>query len=165
MLSRHTAAALAVVTTVFAAVPAEAQSRRGPSEHEITVTITRVRALDLVDAFSKADFFPRVTIDGAVQSLPPVKQQADITPNWVIVKKVKPGRVAVKLEILDKDLTKEEAIDINKVAGKRHQDFTVDTRSCRIEGFAGSPRCGATITRAGDERKKAEISFTVSVKK
>ena len=79
-------------------------------------------------------------------------------------KRVEAGRHNVKLEILDKDLTKSELIGINWVDGKRDLDFVVNTRMCRIEGFASTYKCNATISRAGNERKKAEVSFVVGVR-
>lgn len=162
---RLLAAAAMATIPLLTVDPAAAQSQKQVAEHEITVTITRVKAIDAIDTFSRGDFFARVTIDGAVQSVPPVRQQSEITPNWTISKKVPPGRSTIKLEILDKDLTKDELIDINTLPDKRHQDFTINTRSCLISGFAGSPRCGTAIVRAGRERKSAEVTFTVTVKK
>jgi hypothetical protein len=162
------AATLALVTVPFTPPPAAQSSAKakGPAAtHEIVVTVARVKALDPMDLFSKGDFYARVTIAGATQVVPPMKQQAEIAPNWKLAAKVPPGRHAVKLEILDKDLTRDDPVDINRVEGKRHQDFTVDTRSCRITGFAGANRCGTTITRSGTERKKAEVAFSVSVNK
>lgn len=161
MLSVRTAAVFALLSAGVAG-GAVAQS---PREAEVVVTITKVRAIDKIDAFSRGDFFARVTIDGSVQAVPPVKQQGEIAPNWVFTQKVKRGRVPVRVEILDKDLTKDELIDINRVPDKRVQEFTVNTRSCTIAGFAGSPRCGDSITRAGDQPKAAEITFKVTVNK
>jgi hypothetical protein len=126
-----------------------------------------VKALDKFDGpvGSKADFMARVTISGTVFSTKPVREQDEIKPNWVITKPVGHGRHDVKLEILDSDVTNPpDPIDVNRVDKKRDLDFTVDTRACRIEGFATTYRCRATITRAGAERKKAEVSFTVNVR-
>ena len=60
---------------------------------------------------------------------------------------------------------KAESVDINRLDGKRDLDFTIDTRSCRIEGFVTTYRCGQTIVRTGKERKASEVTFTVQVKK
>ncbi len=133
--------------------------------HEITVTISRVKAVDKMDVFSKADFFARVTIAGEALSTPAVRQQDDIRPNWKIVKRVAAGEHKIKLEILDKDATKTDPVDVNKLDAKRDLDFTVNTRSSRVAGFASTYRTGATISRAGRERKAAEVTFTVEVKK
>jgi hypothetical protein len=132
---------------------------------EIDIVITHVKALDAWDDLSKGDPFVRVTIGKDVQKTPVIEQQTDIKPDWKIVQKVKPGKHTVKLELLDKDVSVDDPIDINKVANRRPLEFTVDTRSCRIEGFSQTYKCGETITRIGEETKKAEISFVIKVKK
>ena len=58
-----------------------------------------------------------------------------------------------------------DLIDINRVANKRDLDFRVNTRTCSISGFAQGYSCRRTITRAGDEKKQAEISFKVDVRR
>jgi hypothetical protein len=132
---------------------------------EIEILITHVKALDAWDELSKGDSFARVTIGKDVQTTPVVEQKSEITPDWKIVHKVKPGKHDVKLELLDKDVSVDDPIDINKVANKRPLEFTVDTRSCRITGFSQSYKCGDKITRVGEETKKADITFVVKVKK
>jgi hypothetical protein len=149
---------VAGLALVGASSPAQAQQK------EITVIIKTVKAIDKLDVFSKADFYAKVTIAGETFSTPVVKQADQITPNWRVSKRVAAGRHDVKLEILDKDLTKSEPIDINRLDNKRNLDFVVSTRNCRIEGFASTYRCGADITRAGNETKKAEVTFTVEVR-
>jgi hypothetical protein len=145
---------------------AEAQkAKKPPVEHEVVVTIERLKALDRMDAFSRADFFARVTIDGAQQSTPTARQAEEIRPNWQIVKRVPAGVRDIKLEVFDKDVTKADLIDINRVPNKRDLDFKIDTRSCRVIGFAGVSRCGAAISRAGTENKKADLTFNVTVRK
>jgi hypothetical protein len=134
-------------------------------DSEVTIKITRVRALDQPDAFSKGDFYAKVTIDGETTSTPPVKQETSITPNWVVTKKVKPGVVKVKIGVFDKDISVDDPIDINRVDAKRDLDFEVNTKTCRVLGFSSVFRCKSTISRAGKEKKAAEISFIVTVKK
>lgn len=159
---RWIAAALAAVpfAATFASTEIEAAG-----EHTVSVTINKVKALDKADVYSKGDFYARITIDGDIQKTEPVKQDAEITPNWKVSKKVRPGTVKVKVEILDKDVSQDDPIDINKVNAKRDLDFTVNTRSCKVEGFSSTYKCGRTISRAGKEPKSADVSFTVSVKK
>ena len=149
------ASGLAVVTT-----PLLAQGRT----KEIVITVKSIKALDKLDAFSKADFFARVRIGGKTIESPISKQGEFVTPNWELKRTVPAGRHRVQLEIFDKDVTKVEPIDINRIDKKRDLDFTVNTRTCQVLGFANSYRCGDTITRSGNERKKAEISFTVEVR-
>jgi hypothetical protein len=134
-------------------------------KQELTVTITKFHALDRADDLSQGDFFARVTIDGEAKSTGQISDQAEVTPkDWVISKSVSPGVHKVKLELIDKDVSVDDPIDVNRVDKKRDIDFAVDTKSCRIEGFSEVYKCGATITRAGGETKKASISFTVTVK-
>lgn len=161
--ARASRAAIAAAALLGGAVFA-VSSVDAASEREVTLTVLSVRALDKVDEFSKGDLYARVTIDGETFKTDPVKQSNIDKPNWKVKKKVKPGEIKVKLEILDKDLTQDDAIDINRVDNKRDLDFTVDTKSCKIGGFASTYKCGATIARQGGEKKKAEIKFKVDVK-
>lgn len=136
------------------------------SADEITVTIDRVSALDKGDALSRPDFLARVTIAGELFVTKPILNQTDIQPtDWVFRKSVSPGQHEVKVEILDKDITKNDFVDINRIDGKRDLDFTVNTRRCTITGFSPSYRCGDRIIRAGAERRKAEITFRVDARR
>lgn len=162
-LSRLAMLPVALGGLVAGAASASAQS------HQIVVTIHEVRALDNFDALSRGDIFARATIAGEINSTPvfkqAIKQGETIRPAWTLSRTVKPGVHAIKLELFDKDVTKDEVIDINRLPNKRIQEFTINTRNCRISGFAGAPRCGMRITRAGTERKSADIIFSVDVKK
>lgn len=159
-IPRKLVGALASLPFALGAVMAEPAAAE-----EVTVNITRVRAIDPPDAFSKGDFYARVTIDGETQKTEVVKQKADIKPNWKITRKVKPGVIKVKVEILDKDVSQDDPIDINRVDAKRDLEFAVDTPSCRIVGFSEPYKCGQSITRVGKEKKAAGITMSVSVKK
>lgn len=133
---------------------------------EVIVTIKRIQALDKVDVIGKADFYAKVTIAGETQATPVAKQSDFDKPNWKISKRVPRGTHDIKLQLLDKDPGKpDDVIDINRVDKKRDLDFTIDTRNCRIGGLTGGYSCGDNIKRAGAERKKAEITFSVDVKK
>lgn len=156
-------AAVAIAAAAGAIGTYEAAAQQNRNNRTIVVTVEHVKGLDVADAFSKGDFFARVTVNGKVSESQPIKQQGDIRPNWKLTHTVPNGRHDVTLEIYDKDLTKIEAIDINRVDNKRKLDFTVDTRSCRITGLLGISRCGQKIVRAGGERKRAEVEFTVTV--
>ena len=156
-------AAVAVAASFTALVGSSEAIAQSRGQRTITITVDRVKRLDVADAFSKGDFFARVTIGGKTVETQPIKQQGDISPNWKLSHTVPNGRHDVTLEIYDKDLTKVEAIDINRVDNKRKLDFTVDTRSCSVSGLTGVSRCGQKIVRAGGERKKAEVTFSVSV--
>lgn len=133
------------------------------ADKELTVTITKIKALDKLDEFSSSDLFARVTIDGDVQSTAVIKGDNEIKPGWKITRKVKSGDHKVKVELLDKDVTQDDPIDINRVDKKRDLEFVVTSR-CRVEGFSSTFKCGSSITRAGKEAKKADITFSVNVK-
>jgi hypothetical protein len=135
--------------------------------HEITVTIRSVKALDRSDWAGRglADFYAKVTIAGETFSVPPIKQQDLVLPNWKFTKAVAGGVHKVKVQVLDKDAVIDDVVDINRVTGKRDLDFTVSTGSCDIAGFASGYSCGDVITRAGTERKRAEVAFSVDVRR
>ena len=160
-------AVLAAVLAVpaLAGTVAFAQSK-GPMD-EVTITVNRYKTLDKIDVGgTPPDIFARVTIGGTAQKSPVAKQQASGKPDWKITQSVPRGKTNVKLELLDKDiLNPSDAIDINRVDKKRDLDFVVDTARCRVEGLSGGYRCGQKISRAGQEKKKAEVDFRVSVKK
>lgn len=158
---RSTLSVFAATAALFSVSGAQAAE----PTHEITITVKRVEALDKHDSLSSADDYARVTIAGDVMKSLPVKQTIVSEPNWKLSAKVAAGTHDVKLELLDKDLAQDDPIDINRLGNKRDLDFTVNTRTCRIDGFAVPYKCGRTITRAGKEKKKAKISFTVTVSK
>lgn len=159
------AAVAALAIPVAGAVLAPTMTNAQDNTHEITVAITHVKALDKFDEFSNGDMYGRVTIGGKSQSTPVIKGDKEVKPDWKISQAVPPGPTDVKVEIIDKDVAADDAIDINKLEKKRDLDFSVNTKSCTVEGFSQTYRCGASITRAGKEPKKAEITFKVSVKK
>lgn len=153
-------AAVSALAMALAAAPSAARAE----SHEITVAITSVKAIDKVDELSGGDFFARVTIDGSSETTPVVKN-ASFKPDWKVTKSVSAGEHKVKVELIDKDVAEDDPIDINRLPNKRDLEFTVNTKTCRIEGFSSTMKCGATITRTGKEKKMAEISFKVTVKK
>jgi hypothetical protein len=133
---------------------------------EVVITITSVKAIDKEDIFGRADFYAKITLAGDTITTPFVRQTDSIRPNWMLSKRVPRGTHGIKIELLDKDpLKPDDKVDINRVANKRDLDFEIDTRRCRVLGFADAYRCGSNIVRAGKERKKAEIEFNVVVKK
>jgi hypothetical protein len=133
---------------------------------ELIIRIERVRALDKIDPTTSPDFYAHVTVDGQVFKTQRIKNAADIRPNWVITANVPRGTSRVNLAILDKDiLKKDDMIDINRVDGKRDLDFRVNTGSCQILDFSQSYSCRDRIVRAGGEKKSAEITFRVEVRR
>jgi hypothetical protein len=151
--------------TSFALLAAVATAAPGAAiAEEITITVTSVKGLDKVDELSGGDYFARMTIDGDVQNSTVVKD-VEFKPDWKLSKSVSAGKHDVKLELIDKDLAEDDPVDINRMPNKRSLEFSVDTKSCKIEGFSSTYRCGKAITRAGDETKKAAITFKVTVRK
>ena len=152
---------LAILASVATATSALAR------DDEITITISQIIALDPADVWLAGpdDFYARVTIAGQSFVTPIKRQQNKASPNWKISKVVPRGKTKVRLEIFDKDIGKaDDKIDINRVTSpKRDLDFTVDTRRCRVLEFSEPFRCGDVIRRAGNEPKKAEVSFSVDV--
>lgn len=130
---------------------------------EVQITVNRLVALDRGDYFSGEDFFARVTIGGQVFQSERIRGADAVNPNWRFAAVVPNGRTDVKIEVFDKDIAQNDPIDINRVDPKRDLDFVVDTRRCRLEGFSEAYRCGESVRRAGGERKKAELTFTVRV--
>jgi hypothetical protein len=70
----------------------------------------------------------------------------------------------IKVELIDKDLSQDDVIDINRLPNRRVLEFTIDTHCCRIEGFASDYSCKSRINRTGKEAKAAEITFTVDAR-
>jgi hypothetical protein len=166
---RRGAVGFVIGAAVFAAGATVGMAPAMAQGSQITLIVHEIKLIDRADAFSQADLFVRATIAGQTKVSPPMKQTGrpgeSIRNEITLSQAVKPGRHAVRLELLDKDLRADDFIDINRIANRRFLDFTVDTRNCRIAGFAQAYRCKQRITRAGAERKAAEITFSVEVRK
>ena len=162
VICRKPLAGAAAALAIFAAAAGHATSA---SAAEIVITVTKFKALDRADDLSDGDFFARMRINGKAAFSPVLTGQAEYTPNWKLTLPAKSGVNEVNLSLIDKDVSVDDPIDINRVANKRDLDFTVNTKTCRIEGFAETYKCGQTITRAVSEKKKATTYFTVTVKK
>jgi hypothetical protein len=130
--------------------------------------VSEIKPLDKYDELSLGDIYARVTIAGTTQSTPVLKQTTAVgqvlKPGWQIIQNVAPGVHPVKVELIDKDLSQDDVIDINRLPNRRVLEFTVDTRRCRIEGFASPYNCKSAIRRTGKEAKAAEITLTVDAK-
>jgi len=157
---RPLVAAFALISALSGAAAAQ--------EHEVTVTIAELTALDAADVWIAGpdDFYARVTIDGETFTTRIKRQQNVAQPDWKISKVVSKRDVDVRLEIYDKDIGKaDDKIDINRVDNKRDLDFVVDTRNCKVKGFTEAYSCGDEVRREGYEDKKAEIVFRVDVQR
>ena len=163
-IGRFLRTAIILATGAAFATPAWAN----PPSSQIVVSVSHIKALDKFDELSPGDIFIKATIAGKTQYTPTIKQKAGVgvvlNPNWLMTENVEPGIYPVRIELIDKDLTKDDGIDINRLPNRRMLEFTVDTRRCHIDGFATRYNCGSAISRAGKEPKSAEISFTVDVK-
>ncbi len=160
---------LALPAALAASIVAHTPPASAQANQQIVVTVETVKPLDRFDAASKADLYARVTIAGETKSSPVIKQTGTpgqtIRVDLTVSKSVAAGTHPVKLELLDKDLAADDLIDINSIDKRRVLEFTVNTRTCRIEGFSTTYRCKSKIVRTGKEPKKAEVMFTVDVKK
>lgn len=154
---------------LFAAAVGLAATGNAAPVHSITVKIDQIRPLDKFDELSRGDLFARVTIAGETTTTPVKKQTSargvTINTDWVIRRDVAPGAHPIKIELIDKDLSEDDIIDINRLDNRRVLEFTVDTQKCRVEGFATTYRCKSRINRSGREKKAAEVFFTIDVKK
>ena len=137
----------------------------GALAEEITITVVKFQALDRANDLSDGDFFARMRLNGKAAFSPVLSGQKEFSPDWKLTLPAKAGTNEVNLSLIDKDVSVDDPIDINRIDKQRDLDFTVNTRTCRIEGFAETYKCGQTITRAGGETKKAVITFKVDVKK
>ncbi len=153
------AAALAAFAVAAAGTPS------GAGAAEIVITVKKFHALDRADELSSGDFFARMKINGKAAFSPVLTGETVFNPDWKLTLPAKSGKNDVNLSLIDKDVSVDDPVDINRLPSKRDLDFTVNTKTCRIEGFAETYKCGQTITREGAENKKASISFTVDVKK
>ena len=155
-------AGVVAVPLIAGAAPAAAD--------EVIVRVEHLRALDKIDlpTAGQADFYAQVTINGRTVKSKFIRRADEIRPDWVMVVPVRHrhGPARVKLEILDHNvLTKPTLVDVNRLPDKRDLDFEVDTRRCTVTGFAQTYKCGDPIKRAGDERRRAQITFTVDVRR
>lgn len=158
------AGALVAPVLTAAVLPAAAE--------EVIITVEHVRALDKIDSVlaGQADFYAQVTIDGKTIKSKGIKRHDDISPGWVMAVPVsRRGNFPVKLEIYDHNVLKKPTlVDINRLPDKRDLDFNIVIEGpgrCTVKGFANDFPCHAVIKRAGDERRKAEVTFRVDVVK
>lgn len=163
---RHIALVPVALAVALGTATASVAQSAGP---KIVITVHELKPSDKYDELTPGDLFARMTINGQATSTEILKQATQpgvvIKPNWTLSQAVAPGKHKVKLELVDKDLSVDDVIDINRLDNRRELEFEVDTRSCRISGFASDQKCKARITRTGKEKKAAEITFSIDVKK
>lgn len=157
--------ASAVGTAIALAGASMAFATTGATAAEIVITVTKFHAHDRADDLSSGDFFARMKINGKAAFSSIITGDKEFQPNWKLTLPATAGVNEVNLALIDKDVSVDDPIDINRLDKKRDLDFTVNTKTCRIEGFAETYKCGQSITRAGGELKKASITFTVEVNK
>jgi hypothetical protein len=166
ILARPIALSLIALASILAGASTTTAQSANP---QIVITVHSVKPLDKYDELSLGDLFARMTIGGQSTSTEILKQTTQpgvvIRPKWILSQSVAPGKHTVKFEFVDKDITVDDVIDINRLDKRRELEFDVDTRSCRISGFSSPQRCKARNTRTGKEKKAAEVTFSVDVKK
>jgi hypothetical protein len=156
---------LALSAAVVASCAAMAQS----ADRQIVVTVHTIKPLDKYDELTPGDLFARMTVGGKTVATEILKQTTQpgvvIKPAWTLSVAVPQGKHAVKLELVDKDAAADDVIDINRLDNRRQLEFDVDTKTCSVTGFAETYKCKTRITRTGKEKKGAEVTFSVDVKK
>ena len=133
---------------------------------QISVKIEKIVALDPADFGNPADFFARISIDGQQYQTPVISDQNDISPNWEYRQVVVGGGVRrISIEVLDEDVSFNDAIDVNPQPSKRSLDLTINTSvlPCRVAGDV-TGNCNSSITVAGSEIGRASLQFRVSAK-
>lgn len=137
---------------------------------EVRVIIESVKALDDVDTLDGADFYASINIDGvsANNKAGAIGDDDNISPNWEFFDIVDSSRGVIPLviNIYDEDgflNFDDDQIDIKARSG-RELFLDLDLNNCTIEGDGLTSNCGSTITSAGGENDRAEISFRVEVK-
>ena len=156
--------ASAIGTAIALAGASMAFASTGATAAEIVITVTKFHAHDRADDLSSGDFFARMKINGKAAFSSIITGDKEFQPNWKLTLPATAGVNEVNLALIDKDVSVDDPIDINRLDKKRDLDFSVDTRTGKIEGFSRTYKSGETITRTGAEKKKAEISFVVTVK-
>lgn len=133
----------------------------------VRVVIETVQALDDFDGpffFDRADFFPRVEIDGQSfgSNLLVFSNQDWITPNWQFSRQVALSRVTIPISIAiwDSDSGEQEA-DVTP-GGDARIDLTVDLSPCAITGDV-SGACWVTLKSQGSSAPRAVVWFRVEI--
>lgn len=146
--------------TASAALATAAQGGPEPTAPPLAVVVTVAAIKPLDAAFDPAATQARITIAGDIQDV--TQSGPPEAPTWTARKIVGGGRIAIRLHLFDGP-SDDRPIDFNRAADRRHHDFIVDTATCRILGFSGTPSCGEAIVRAGTKPRRAEVTLTVGV--
>ena len=159
-MARASSIAVLAMTTAFVIPSASAQTV------QITVRIERIVALDPADYGGPADFFARLTIDGVQYQTPIIWENNDISPNWEYPHLVSGAGVRrIGIEVLDKDFSYDDLIDVSPVVGKRTLDLIINTSAlpCRVTGDVAG-RCDSSLTTEGAELGRASLRFSINAK-
>jgi murein DD-endopeptidase MepM/ murein hydrolase activator NlpD len=130
----------------------------------VTLTIVEVRALDPMDPIgplSSADFYAKVSIDGASPDQSAVRSNDDdIYPRWTFSRLISKDEISIHIEIWDSDWPLgDDHVDINKNSGHNDLDLTFDL---------GTQSVGGDVTYeyskgGGGDGNRAEIWFNVGL--
>jgi hypothetical protein len=139
-----------------------------PQQANIKLTITRVQAIDSVDTWGSADFYPKVSIAGQQFSKNYLEDKDDISPNWefLVAVNTTPDDIPIKLEIWDSDgglRGDDDHCDINGSGGKSDLNLNLRLSTKAISGdLAGST--GAVLSSAGGgDSDRAKIWFKIEI--
>ena len=140
----------------------------GGAQPWMRVTIQRVRALDTFDEWAwfsarRADFYPRVGINGQYYRRGEISNDNDITPNWTFNQGVNNYNVPINIQIWDSDVDDDDSADINRFGGNnRRLGLTYNTLTGRFTGSGLSGRNGQLIYSRGFGNDSAEIWFRIA---
>jgi hypothetical protein len=151
------------VALVSLSLPATAQNA------EVRVTIMRVKNIQGGDVLSKPDYFAKVTIAEETFTSQHIQDKDDISPNWIFTKSAPigfTGQIPIVIAIFDKDVTKDDPVDVSPAPDRRELRMNVNAIACTIAGDV-TARCGTAIVTAGNVsvKPRAELTFTVEVRK
>ena len=142
-------------------------------DRTVSVQINRVRQIDNLDPdipffTNRADFFPRVTIDGRSFTKPRIDGKDDVRPDdWLFTNQASQRLVPVNIKLFDHDSTSgDEFVDINPASGRRELNLNVDMVTGRVtdgntsEEYATS--FGQTISLEGSgDSDRGAIEFRI----
>lgn len=134
---------------------------------DIRVTIDEVKATDTLDVGGRADFFPRVNIDGHRRAGNTREDDNHPTQDWEFSRSgIDPaaGPVSIEIELYDEDggfRGRNDHVDITEGPG-RNLDLRLDAVNCEISGDV-TGICGQVLGSRGRSSDRARIGFKIDV--
>jgi len=138
---------------------------------QVTVDVTRIRAIDNPDTGwfgDNADYYSKITIDGATYTTGTISNDNDISPsNWTYTRTVNGNSryVSIGIEVFDRDgglAGADDRIDVDSKSGYRDINLWYDLLTNQVTGdVAGTG--GYTLTSTGAwDADRAQAWFRVS---